>query len=407
MKTKTTTTRTPNDKDTAMTAPIDSIPRVSVQDLVITLRMFESSSDTTLENLRLRFCYAKNKSKKGGNLFPTAVIVAGEMQKLGLIEPVALPKASSKTHETAKGKVIKVTASGQELLRLFLADRMAAFDKLFGLMYTAHRNLQTFVGVILERNLVVPIATSVKDHIGASYGSASALAEAVSAGEFSTEETLRLLAQRLGRALTEEERAEINTGIEKLVKDSKMSATSEDGTEFAKNFLAKVNDVVIPAVFRTDGLPFDYRTHRTIWSLGEDFKLWGTITSHPDYSGTVVYRTASIIMTPDMDQVKELVFDSGLKKTGENFLGKMFAAYQKLQALRKSRFVNAWELRSVFCLDNRCQQSVFNRLFEEHYAGSDSYNLHFEIQQAKSRHELPLRAGQRSVGTILMTREAT
>jgi hypothetical protein len=59
----------------------------------------------------------------------------------------------------------------------------------------------------------------------------------------------------------------------------------------------------------------------------------------------------------------------------------------------------------VFCLDNRCLQSVFNRLFEEHYAGSDTYNLHFEIQQAKSRKETPLRAGQRSVGTILITKE--
>jgi hypothetical protein len=79
-----------------------------------------------------------------------------------------------------------------------------------------------------------------------------------------------------------------------------------------------------------DGLPFDYRTHRTIWSLGEEFKLWGTITSHPEYNGTVVYRTASIMLTPD----KEQVFDSGLKKTEENFLGKLYAAYQKLQTLR-------------------------------------------------------------------------
>ncbi len=242
--------------------------------------------------------------------------------------------------------------------------------------------------------------------MGSAYASGSALADAVAVGEFNLEETLRLLAHRMGRALTDDESTEIKTGIEKLVEDSQLSATTEEGTEFAKNFLAKLNDVVVPAVFRADGLPFDYRTHRTIWSLGEEFKLWGTINSHPDYNGTVVYRTASIILTPEKDQVKELVFDSGLKKTGENFLAKMFAAYQKLQALRKSRFVNAWELRAVFCLDNRCQQSVFNRLFERDYAGSDSYNLHFEIQQSKSRHETPLRAGQRSVGTILMTREA-
>jgi hypothetical protein len=388
-----------------MTAPIDSIARVSVRDLFIALRLFENEASTTLEHLRLRFCLDRNAKRKGDYLFATAVIVAGELQKLGLIHSGALPKATSKAHEAAKGKAIKVTECGRELLQLFIKDKMTAFDKLFARMYAAHRNLQTFVAVILARNLIAPIATSVKDHIGAAYGSAAALADAVAEGELDVDEILRLLTQRMGRPLSEEERAELKAGIDKLVKDSTLSAMSEDGAEFAKNFLARLNDVVVPAVFRSDGLPFDYRTHRTIWSLGEEFKLWGTITSHPDHSGTVVYRTATIVLSPDREKVLDLLFDSGLKKTGENFLGKMFVAYQKLQALRKTKFVNAWELRAVFCLDNRCQQSVFNRLFEEHYAGSDGYSLHFEIQQAKSRHEEPLRAGQRSVGTILMTRE--
>ncbi len=388
-----------------MTAQIDSIPRVSVRDLFIAIRMFESEPSTTLENLRLRFCLDRNAKRKGDYLFATAVIVAGEMQKLGLIEGGPMPKATSKTHEAAKGKVIKVTTAGQELLRLFLNDRPSAFDKLFARMYAAHRNLQAFVAVIQKRNLIAPIATSVKDHIGATYGSGASLATAVAKGDLNIDETIRLLGQRMARELSQEEKSEIKAGLEQLVKDSALSAGNEDGTEFAKNFLAKFNDVVIPAVFRADGLPFDYRTHRTIWSLGEEFKLWGTITSHPEHSGTVVYRTASILLSQDSEQVADLVFDSGLQKTREDFLAKMFTCYQKLQALRKSKFVNAWELRAVFCLDNRCQLSVFNRLFEEHYAGTDEFSLHFEIQQAKSRHEEPLRAGQRSVGTILMTRE--
>src|SRR5207248_636226 len=130
----------------------------------------------------------------------------GEMQKLGLIEAGALPKPSSKAHETSKNKVIKVTERGQELLRLFLTDRMAAFDRLFALMYAAHRNLQAFVGVILERNLFAPLATSAKDHVGAAYASGSDLADAVAEGTFNVEEPVRLLAQRLGRALTDDER---------------------------------------------------------------------------------------------------------------------------------------------------------------------------------------------------------
>jgi hypothetical protein len=388
-----------------MTAPIDSIPRVSVRDLFIALRQFEAEDNVTLENLRLKFCYDRNAKRKGDYMFATAVIVAGEMQKLGLIESGPLPKATTKTHEAAKGKRVRISACGKELLKLFTNDRPAAFDKLFARMYAAHRNLQAFVGVILQRNLFAPVATSVKDHVGAAYGSGSALAAAVAEGKLDIDETLRLLAGRMGRALSEAEAAEIRAGIEKLAKDSKISAMSEEGTEFAKNYLAKLNDVVVPAVFRADGLAFDFRTHRTIWSLGEEFKLWGTTTSHPDYNGTVVYRTATITLSDNREEVRELVFDSGLEKTGENFVAKMFSTYQKLQALRKSKFVNAWELRAMFSLDNRCQHSVFNRLFEKHYADSDGYYLHFEIQQSKSRHELPLRAGKRSVGTILMTRE--
>ena len=162
-----------------MPAPIDSIPRVSVRDLFIALRQFETEDSVTLENLRLKFCYDRNARRKGDYMFPTTVTVAGEMQKLGLIESGPLPKATSKTHEASKGKTVKISPSGKELLGLFKTDRPAAFDRLFGLMYTAHRNLQAFVAVILDRYLFAPLATSVKDHIGAAYSSASALASAV------------------------------------------------------------------------------------------------------------------------------------------------------------------------------------------------------------------------------------
>jgi hypothetical protein len=48
-----------------MTAPIDSIPRVSVRDLFIALRQFETEDTVTLENLRLKFCYDRNARRKG------------------------------------------------------------------------------------------------------------------------------------------------------------------------------------------------------------------------------------------------------------------------------------------------------------------------------------------------------
>src|SRR5207248_3655351 len=139
----------------------------------------------------------------------------------------------------------------------------AAFDKLFAMMYAAHRNLQAFVGVILDRNLVAPIATSVKDHIGATYGSGSALADAVADGEFNVEDPLRLLSQRIGRVLTDQERTEIESGIEKLVEDCQMSAMSEEGTECAEYFLARLEGAAVPATFPADGLLIYYRSLRT------------------------------------------------------------------------------------------------------------------------------------------------
>jgi hypothetical protein len=385
--------------------PTDSVPRISVRDLFIALKLFETEPTTTLENLRLRFCLDRGAKRKGDYLFPTAVNVAVELQKLGLAETGPLPKAISRAYEASKDRAIRVTRAGNELLAIFLRDRAAAFDQIFSMLFRAHRPLRAFVSVIVDRPLVAPVGTSVKDHVGVLYSSASTLADAVALGQFDSSEPLRLLAKRLGRDLTDEEHNEIRGGLEHLAEESKLSASSDDATEFAKNFLSKFNDIVMPAVFRGVGLPLDYRSHRALWSWGEEFKLWGTVTCHPEYDATVVYRTATIRLSESGAKVSSLVFDSGLQNTRENFLGKLFAAYQKLQGIRRSNSVDAWELRAVFCLDNGCQASVFNTLFAEHYMGDDLYTLHFEIQQKKpQRKEDQLRVGQRSVGAVLITR---
>lgn len=385
-----------------MSAPIDSIPRVTVRDLLIALGQFESDDKVTLENLRLKFCYDRKATRKGEYMFPTVVSVAGELQKLGLIADGPLPKASKKTHRAAKDKPLAISDQGKAFLRLFGVDRGTAYDDLFSLMYRAHRNLQAFVAAILDRPLLAPVATSVKDHVGSAYGSSAALAAAVAAGSLDVDEMLRLLAQRIGRSLSPEEIAEVRRGIDKLVKESALSAVNDDVADFAKTFLPRLNDVLVPAVLRADGLGFDYRTHRTLWSLGPEFKLWDTTTWHPEHDGTLVFRTATIVLSDDRSEVRQLEFDSGLARTREKFLTKLFAAYQKLQGLRRSNVVSAFELRAIFCFDNRCQQTTFNFLFEESYAGSEDYDLHLEIPQTRSR-EKPLRAGKRAVGTIAMT----
>jgi hypothetical protein len=97
-----------------------------------------------------------------------------------------------------------------------------------------------------------------------------------------------------------------------------------------------------------------------------------------------------------------LSFDTGLSYVKDGFLRRLYDAFQKLQAKRGTTFVTAWELRSVFCVDNRCQRSTFDRVFAEscNYRGDDEYQLQLEIQRAKPQHEEPLRAGDRNIGSV-------
>jgi hypothetical protein len=100
----------------------------------------------------------------------------------------------------------------------------------------------------------------------------------------------------------------------------------------------------------------------------------------------------------------EIAFDYGLKRTGEEFLAKLHAAYQEVSGLTNATFVTAWELRSVFCFDNKCQPSVFDKLFGDSASGSVEYKLQLEVQRQKPQHENTLRANNRNIGSVRVVR---
>ena len=203
-------------------------------------------------------------------------------------------------------------------------------------------------------------------------------------GRFETEELLAGLAKRIGRDLRPGEVHEIEENIEGVVKAARQSALGDDAAGLMKTVSNRLNDIVLAALFRSDGLGIDQRSHRALWSLGEDFKTWAVVHSHPEYDGWLIYRTASLELTQDGMQLARVEFDHGLKQTGEGFLGKLYAVYQKLQARKGNTFVPAWELRAVFCYDHRCQLSVFDNLFDKAYGGSDEFKLQLEIQRAEA-----------------------
>lgn len=397
-----TRSKIPNDKTARSRAETDSIPRILVRDLFSALLGFEGRPTRSLEEIRQQFCKDRGKYR-GDFLWSAARDNAVELQRLGLVEGGPFPK-DRRAYATLSDKPLRLTRDGEALIVLFRQDRAAAFDKLFAMMYASHPYLRSFVGLIMTRPIVVPVITSLKEHTSSSYSTANLLIADVVQGKFDTDGLMRTVDRRIKRPLTNGEKAEISDGITTLLQETRLSACSDDPREFAKSFLLKLNDIVVPAVFRGQGLDFDYRTHRMLWSLGPTFRLWAGTSSHPEFEGWLVFRTATISFSPDQSQVAGLLFDSGIRQTEERFLEKLFIAYQKTQALVGKVNVPAWQLRAVFCHENHCQESVFNRLFESHYVGDNQYQVYMEIRGQRPKHEEPVRAGNRNVGSVRVAR---
>jgi len=381
----------------------DSILRVSTRDILMTLLMLRGTSETTLENIRLRLCVDREKKRRGDFLWSTARDTASELRRLGYIEAASLP-GPREFYEKLKNDPIRVTHSGRTLIELFDQDRAKAFDELFARMFEEHPYLRSYVRILMDRDLLAPILTSVKDHISDRYSSTTALADDVAKGTLDAESLQLCMERRLGRSLKPDEQLTLNQEIDRLLQDSTFAAASEDSSDFAKKFLLKLNDIVIPTVFRNYNLDFDFRTHRTLWSLGQEFRVWWSTSSHPNYEGTLVFRTAQFHIAADGRCLERIEFDHGVMETGENFLGKLYSAYQTYSKLTGSTYASAWGLRAVFCYENRCQPGVFNRLFDQHYAGSDEYGIHLEIQRTRPRYEEPIMAGRRRIGSVRVTR---
>lgn len=381
--------------------------RVGPRDLFLVLRLFRSVPETTLENIRLRICIDRERSRRGEVFATTARDLAVELQKLGLVKGGPYPKSKS-DFARLRNKPIRITAAGRDLLKMSEQNAAAGFDTLFARMFNAHRYLRDFAQALAsKRLLLVPVLTSFKDHVTTDYASASTLKRDMTAGRFRTPDLIASLSARLGRTLSIDERARIETGIEEMVTQAeKTNATPEEPTAFAKATLSRLNDIIVPAVLASYGLGFDFRTHRAIWSLGEEFRVWWSTTAHPSYAGTIVFPTAALRVNANGEALEGMEFDSSLTKLRETFLQRLYQAYLTLQKISQSTLVAAHELRAVFCLENSCQPSTFDKLFDQQYARDDSeYEVHTEIQQQRPRHEKPLRAGNRNVGLVLVSKK--
>jgi hypothetical protein len=377
----------------------DSIPRVHLTDLFITLKEFHNEEVRSLDELRLKICANRQKSSANERYWATTRDIAVELQRLSLAIGGPFPK-DRRAYDAMRHTKMKITSKGLELVQRFSDDRARAYDLLFCTMFQTHPYLQAWVKAILRQPLKLPVITSAKEHVSPRYAVAKVLVDDVAGGTFELDSLCANLRRRMQRDLNGNEETQIREGMWRLCQQWSGSAAEEEPSIFAKKFLQRINDVVLPAVMNSEHLTFDFKTYQTLWSFGKDWKLWDSTARHPDWDLRLVYKTASLILREDEDRVDQIIFDSGLTKTRERFLEKLFHAYSKLQQRGHGTFVIVDELRAVFCYDNSCQETVFDRLVAEHYIGSPEFELNMEIYRKSGQHDRPIRIGNRNIGLI-------
>lgn len=283
----------------------DSVPRVSARDIFMVLQLFDRRPETTLEEVRLRICVDREKQRRGTFLWSAARDTSGELVKLGLIE--GSPSArNTRQYELMKSNVLTLTGNGKALLGLLKNDRKAAYDDLFLRLVAKHPYVREFIRALNRKDFIAPVISSMKDHVDARYSSHTVLATELAAGRFDTKAFCEQLVERIQRPLRPAEQSEIEDKVKEMVNESRRSAVLEDGTKLSKLIINRLNDIIIPAIFRVDGLGFDARSHRALWSIGDDFKTWATLRSHPEYDGWLIYRTATIELNADGSQLARM-----------------------------------------------------------------------------------------------------
>ena len=381
----------------------DSIPRVRIRDLMVGLQFLGRNPEATLEALRVKL--NTDRKAPGGRTagYSVARDVASELDRLGYANAGPLPK-DAKGFEKKRDSPVRLTEAGRDLAQLLRRDRGEAYVALLKASFSAHPYMRRFVAAVARGPVLAPVVTSAKQHLSDRYGTAKALADHVAQGSFDTAALLEALARRIGRPLAQEEAEEITQGVDALVARLATSAAGEPQTEFARKMLMAINEVVVPAVLRREGLCFDYNSLRRLWLMGEEFQISWATSAHPLHDGWLTIGTATIDLDAAGERIEALRFDNSLARMREGFLERLYDAYERLQGWNRGTIVNAWELRAAFCVEHRCAPGVFDHLFAENSGGSDAYTIYKDFPRNKPAHERPLVVGGRQIGLVRIAR---
>jgi hypothetical protein len=381
----------------------DSIPRISAKDMMLSIQAMGRGQASTLEELRLKLNLSRGVTARLAN-YSVARDVAAELGRQGYAEVGALPK-DAKSYESKMHTRIALTERGRDLADLLRSDRARAYEVLLRSFHASHPYFRRFVAAVKDGAFLTPIISSIEEHLSPRYKSTRLFAEDIERGTFEPEGLLTSVSGRLGRPLTSAEEDEIRTGVALLAQQIRTAATTESFPEFSRKALSRLNEVVVPAVLRSHGLGFDYNTLRRLWTMGREFQICWATSAHPRFDAWVTFETATLVLSTDGRAIEGVRFENGLATLRDGFLDRVHRVYLQMRELGRPSVVLAWELRASFCFEHRCSPGVFDRLFAEHYNGSDVYEIAKDFPRNKPLHEDPLVLGDRQIGLIRITKK--
>jgi len=283
--------------------------------------------------------------------------VLSDLERLGFLKTGPLPRKRSEV-DRLQETPCQITEDGQALARLYKESRGKAFDEMLLAWMNNHPYFRAFTARLLSAPMYLPDITSIR-HLGE---------------DLKFPISPDMLVDRISESCISRLKA-IDFPPEK---DTTFHHLVGERVDYLANILTMANldakklvdavedNVVLPAVLKTECLNFDAVTLQHLLSCSRDFLSASTTSSHPDFSGRVLFSTCDFVpsLAEDPNATVSAVIHHGRSFVIDRFVPSLISAYKQVAGPSQT-YVNIYPLRAIVCVNLRIQPLVFALCFQQ------------------------------------------
>jgi hypothetical protein len=373
----------------------DTIPRARLRQILDALAAVSMMGGCTFDEVR-GFLSRRSKTT---SLTPFAMAtvardVLSDLNRLQLVHIGPIPRKRSELEQRKHAKC-EITDDGAKLAELYRATPGQAFDRLLLSWINEHPYFRLFILRVMQSPLFIPTVTSVKQ-----------FDRKLLANSNSSEIIQQIAANCVNRLIRASTPAAKISAFKEFFQEKMNELWHHRLSELdAKTLIDAIeNRAVLPALLKAENLPFDAVTFERLLWAARDFLCAASISSHPDFSGNVVFATScfkpDLLANPDAPAVS--VTHRGYTFTRETFQERFTEAYRSVAGQSRA-FIDIYALRAIVCLSLKIQPKVFNKCLES--LANDSARSHqtifFELPfKPPPKGELYVQVGNQRIGQV-------